>query len=333
MLDEKPDDVGASIADAWDELEAKDTPAPEPEPEVEGRPRDEHGRFAPKEKQPEETAPPVAPLEEKASEQTEQTAPAQPSFGPPPGWSISAKAAFDQLPDPVKQAIAHREEEINRGFEKLRDYKGLDSYVQWSAQQYGMPLPQVIDAYRAADDMLRQDFYGGVLNLFQQYNADPVQWAQAILQQAAPPPTDGSARPVYDPRLMQEIAALKQQVSQFQAETSAQKEARIIAEIEEFARQPEHRFFDNVSDDMTMLIRTGKAADLKEAYAQACRLNPEVFEILVNERIAKHKPAIPQQGRSPAAGSPVEEGGSKTKKNRSLRDDLLAAWDEFSPNI
>jgi hypothetical protein len=51
------------------------------------------------------------------------------------------------LPDPVKHAIAHREEEINRGFEKLRDYKGLDSYVQWSQQQYGIPLPQVIDAY------------------------------------------------------------------------------------------------------------------------------------------------------------------------------------------
>jgi hypothetical protein len=135
-------------------------PAQETAAEAEARARDEKGRFAAK---PEETAAkpateaPAKPVEEKPAVEPAKEAEAttKAPVGPPPGWSIAAKADFDTLPDAVKAAVAKREEEIDRGFAKLKDYKAIETQHSAQAQQYGVPLPEFINRLAAADKFLQ----------------------------------------------------------------------------------------------------------------------------------------------------------------------------------
>jgi hypothetical protein len=64
-----------------------------------------------------------------------------PSPKPPASWSISAKSAWDRLPADVRQAVAKRETEVDKGLAELRDYKDLKPFRD-IAQSQGVFSPR-----------------------------------------------------------------------------------------------------------------------------------------------------------------------------------------------
>lgn len=277
------------------------------------RARDEKGRFAKPEAlaRPEsKTEKPLAPAEAKPQEQIKpaetkpepQIAPQTTGPRPPPGWSVKSKAEWDKLPEHIRADIAKRETEVNQGFAKLQQYRGLDRYVE-QAQRGGTTLDRALEAYTGLEELLRRDPVQGLLAIGQNLGMSPQQMVQLLSGQTG----QGQPQQQYDPNdpfvevvrpmmqpLMQELSGIKQYISQQQTvhqQREMQSAASIVSEFESNSSYP---YFSNLLPMMSHMLQSGVInrsgdyrRDLAAAYDAAARLHPEVSEQLVNERLAK----------------------------------------------
>lgn len=260
----------------------------ETQPETGSRERDEHGRFKPK--ATEAAAPPVEgkpPAEKPATEtpaEPQAEAQAAPG-GPPPGWSPAAKAAFNELPDAVKQSVIKREDEINRGFAKLRDYKELDPYVEM-ARQSGITLPQALDRYVEAEKLLERDPVSGLKWLCQNYNVDPRQLLGEAAPQAQTPTAQQQQTAPFD--LRQHLAPVLQEINTLKQTVLGERQAKTQAQVEAFFSDPKNIYAENVADQMAMLIQNakmrGQEITLQQAYDDACWMNSEIRDLLIKKQ-------------------------------------------------
>lgn len=353
--------------------EAVETPSEEKSSE--GRERDDKGRFVSRETKPEDTArSPATELSRQQQEpqgQEQQPRPPAPTPGPagvpPPGWSIKSKSEWEQLPEHVRADVLRREQEVNRG---LAEYAGLRPYAD-RARQSGITLSDALARYVQMEDILRQDKEGGFLHIAENMRLTQNEAATLFANLAqrlghqpaagqADAPADQNAEaqlrqwlnPMLTP-LQQQIQQLERQLVQQTQQQRTQHESAAQKTIEQFRADPAHRYYDNLEDSIGTILekgliqRTGDySADLKAAYDLACRLDPEISELLINERIAKsggsQKTKQVQEAEKARAasrsinGSPspgAAEGkkafegssyGSKTY-NDDLEDDIRAA--------
>ena len=341
-------DMTADIAAAFDAADS-DTPVSEPEGETEAqaaeRTRDDKGRFAPK------AAEEIAPAEEQPKDQVVAKDPVaaidavapQPVTDaprPPPGWSPAAKVAFDQLPAEVKQAVFQREQEVNKGFEKLAAYKPIDRYMEM-ARGSGTTLDRALDNYVGMENRLRQDFPGGIIELCQRQGIHPEALANHILARNGVSPSEAPAgdtqqgyqTPQVDHATAQRMIALEQRIQRQEAEREREISTQVQSELERFASDPEHPFYENVKAEMGFLINAGKSADLKDAYTTACWSNPEIRGLLIKQQSAvpdtSARAAAATQARAASksiTGSPIPSAGSKGP-NISLEDEIRQMMD------
>lgn len=303
------------------------------------RARDETGKFAKAEaKAAQEAAPEAAKAQEQAVKteqqpQTEQTA--QPTvIAAPRGWPVAAKAAFDTLPDVVKQAVAEREANIDKGFAK---YSGLDRHVQ-EFERNGVKLADAVDRYRAAEQDLTNDPVGGFARLANVMGIDPIQLAQAWLgQQQDPNNSNGQAVP---PAVQNHIRQLEQRLSRFENQITGERQSKAMSEAEKFLSDPANKYADNVIGDMEQIIKVARASgqevSLKDAYDRACYASPEIRNLLIEDQFKARTKAEQDKAAQAASkakgsalsvtGSPVAGVSASGTSNRSLREDLEEAF-------
>ena len=331
QIEEKPQ------IEAKDASKPVDKPASEPETEAERneRLRDKSGKFATEKNavkpEPKPDVPPV---------QAEGGAPKPEDDGkalrPPPGWSPTAKVAFDKLPPEVKQAVANREEEINKGFAKFQEYKPIDRFMEM-AKQSGTTLDKALENYTSIENDLRRDFISGVGRICQNQGVHPVALAQAILARHGVSPTQtgepGATQEVRQPAPSVDLSPVMQKITALESFIEQQQSQGVQTELQRFASDPKHAFFENVRVVMGRLMNSGQAEDLEDAYDQACWANKEIRELLIKQQAApapsaqaadavqRAKAAAKATGGAPAAGfksNPGTEGGS-------IRDTVIAA--------
>lgn len=328
---------------------AADTPEPDvavatvPETETAAeaaaRARDDKGRFAPKVDGKE-----AAPAVQTAPQPNAESSPATPATttvsGPPGGWSVAAKAAYDTLPDPVKSAIAEREVQINNGLSKLRDYKDLDPYAEM-ARNSGTTLGKAFEAYTAAEQYLEREPIPALLMLAQTYKVDPRQLISAlggqVPQQAQGQPYQGQQAP----QTNEQFVALQRRQDMLESHIKEQQTAAKMSEIDSFFNDPSNRYASNVADQMAILIQKGIAPSLKDAYERATWANPEIRALLIKEQSAvAQKPTADQNvvAKQKAAalsaraagkginGAPATTTPPASSSNGNLRDQIKAAF-------
>jgi hypothetical protein len=256
------------------------------------RPRDEQGRFTKAEQAAQaQKADAAVAAAQQAVQPGQQQPVAQAAVrpaGPPPGWSPTSKTLFDALPDTVKKDIAKREDEISQGFAKLAEYKGLDPYVDM-ARGNNTTLPEALDRYVAAENLLESQPVNGLLWLCQKYNVHPGQLLEAIGEPGHQQPQEASPlAPV-----MPYIQTLDQRLSQFEAQQAAAQDHAIKGEISSFSADPQHKYFENVRKEMGQIIaladQQGQQVSLKDAYEKACWANPEIRSLLIKDQIAANE--------------------------------------------
>lgn len=299
-------DVQAALQEVSDAGEGKTEPAPAPvvpsddAAQAPDRLRDEQGRFT------------SSPTGDKAEPQGDQSNPelvsppseAPPAPGaPPPSWSVKSKAAWEQLPDHIRADILKRESEVNNGFAVLRDYRDLKPYAEM-AKQHGTTIKDALDNYVGIENLLRRDMGAGLRQICQNFGLDQQQTASLFSQLAggAQPAANQNAAQGDDPLaailqpfltpLTQELATLRQQVSEREKAHQTAAEHTLMQSIEAFAANPANRFYPELQDTMIRMFETGfvpltgnHAADLKAAYDAAANLVPEVREALIEQRI------------------------------------------------
>ena len=248
----------------------------------------------------------------------------------PASWSPAAKATFDKLPPEVQQAVAKREQEIDHGLrrksEEVKRYEPLEQLIAprralWAAQ--GMDEASAIRTLLAAQDLLEKDAVQGIQFLAKSYQIDLSRLAQ-------PQGQPYQAQPARDSH--PEIAALKQQLQVLQSQVQTAQTAPIVSQIDAFQNDPANLYFENVRDDMAVLLHNGKASDLKEAYEMACWMRPDIRPFLQTTQA----PATPVQDKAAQArraavsvtGSPGQT--RVPKSNGSIEDDIRAAFEEVA---
>lgn len=354
-------ETGAEVTDLRSTIvaavEAQRTPEPEPElalepaepkeakpagdkPETEAerneRLRDNKGKFATEKNAVKRDEPAKVEVASEAASK-EEAAPAddKPALRPPPGWSPTAKVAFDKLPPEVQQAVANREEEVNRGFAKLGEYKPIDRYMDM-ARQSGTTLDKALENYVGIENRLRQDFPTGIAELCQRQGVHPVALANAILArhgvQSAQQDGTGEPQAAHQQAPSVDLSPIHQEINALKSYIAEQQNQGVQTEIQRFASNPEHRFFENVKADMGRLINSGQAEDLEDAYDKACWANKEIRALLIKQQapppsvngadaVSKAKAAAKATGGAPSAGFKPNAGS----EGGSIRDTIRAA--------
>lgn len=277
-----------------------------------GPPRDENGRFAPKNAAAEAAAPAEgaapaaeetknAPTEDGQDAQPTDKQASTPAGGPPPGWSAESKAEFAKLPASVQADVLKREREVDSGFrqmsEQIKAWKEVDSVLAPRRQFLGSrgfaSDAQVVNHLLTYVDQMERHPAGVLKALAESYNVD-----LRVLAGLAADGTGGSAEPEY---VSPELAELRQQnavlagrlqqlegtfASQQQMAEQRQQQA-MLQEIQQFAADKPH--FAKVRPLMGGLMQSGAAKTLDEAYQMACYADPEVRGQMVAAEEAKRR--------------------------------------------
>jgi hypothetical protein len=269
--------------------------------------RDQVGRFATPDKAVEREAktpadPAATPAAPKAAEAPKAEAPADPNAPvanrPPVGWSPKSKADFATLAPHIQADISKREDEIQRGFAKLADYKGLEPYVE-QAKSLGKDLGAALKVYEHVDrTFAHQGPIAGLNAIAENIGIDPralvTEWArqQGVTLSPAdgrqPQPGAQTPQPQQHDPLMQRLQPIENAVRMILSEREQQTLRAAQDEVTSFWADPKNPYAENVADIMTDLINRarsqGQKLSLKDAYDKACWQHDEVRELLINER-------------------------------------------------
>lgn len=238
---------------------------------------------------------------------------------PPKTWRPEATAKWATLPPEVQQEVLKREADMFRGLEMYKADAATGKSVQQLLAPY-MPMLQAaglnplqqIDGLMKAHHLLATGTPEQKQMLFQRLAQD----YGVTLQ----PPGEA---PFVDPSvaaLQTEISALKSQINaRSQREEAAVRET-LQKELETFAADPAHQYFEEVATDIAGLLRSGAAKDLADAYEKAVWANP-VTRAKEQSRLA----AEAEAKRAADEAKRVEEARKATSANVRSRPKAASA--------
>ena len=341
----EPEHVGDAVREAFAQAREKAEAGDDPEKLEQIRVRRaKDGRFDRREgddtQKPAKAAQPPSEAQEKPVAERPQTegADAPLVLKPPVGWNAQARADFAKLPAHIQQAVAQREREVNNGFAKLAEYKGLEEFsplikasglthaqftknaVEWERNLKQRPVETVLHAARI----------GGVdfTRLAQQWLARQGIGTGAIQQ--GQPQRQQAQQPNVSQLVQQEFAKREYAGRQAQASQTA----------EQFLADPANIHAEAVVDDMTALIKEGRAKDLPTAYEMACWARPDIRPLMIKSQGQPSNGAIraraADQARAAAKATTGAPSGrpaaSRSAPPSTVRDAVRQAYAEAMDN-
>lgn len=334
----------ADIVQAAPELATPPEPLDTPnEPTTGARERDETGKFkAAAEKPPAETITEAAPA---AEPNPQPETPAEP-IRVPPSLPAALKAKFAELSPEWREAFHKRDEDVSTAKAQW-DTKAarLNRYDEilaphrdaWAVQ--GLEDHQAITRLVAAEKVLRETPAQGILYLAQSYGVD---LRQLVGQGATAQPQ--AQAPVADPvlnDLQTTVRTLQERLDQQSQSASQASQAQAQATIDQFANDPANLYFENVKDDIAVLLETGRASTLKDAYEKAIWASAEIRPLLISAQSAEQQAAAQAKAKQDAdkakaaqakaasgsvTGAPTPGAVAPSAPRGSLREELEAAW-------
>lgn len=189
----------------------------------------------------------------------------------PQSWKKEMRDIYAKLPPEAQDYIELREKQMA---------EGIDRHNQDS--KLGMAMRDAITPYKAEIARYNMDEATAVRNLLNaQYkltNGSPEQRIAAYRElgknlgfvqdeQGDDKPVDPTIR-----KLQEELYGIKQTLTETQKHSTIQQQTKIEQEVEAFAADGNHPYFDEVIDDIEAMIKAGH--DLDAAYEKAVWANP-----------------------------------------------------------
>jgi len=191
----------------------------------------------------------------------------------PKSWAKEQHEVWSKLPPEAQDYIEHREKQMLDGIDEYREYA-----------QYGRELNNVISPYTPMFEQAGVDIRTGVQYLLN---------AQYLLQAGTPQQKETELRRIaqqygvnlgekqaateetLDPRLEQmqnTINQLQNAMRTSQQHTLTEVRAKTQHEVNTFANDGNHPYFDELADEIAIQIKAGKG--LQDAYDTAVYANP-----------------------------------------------------------
>lgn len=189
----------------------------------------------------------------------------------PKTWRPEAAAKFASLPPEVQQEVLKREEDIFRGLEAYK----ADASIGKALKGIVQPYMQVFQAQGI--DPLQQ--VSGLMRAHVALSTGTPEQKQQFFQHLAKEygVELGMEAPYIDPQvagLQKQLAELQSRLNVREQQEIAEARSKLQAEIDAFASDPAHQYFDEVANDIAGLLRSGAAKSLQEAYEKAVWANP-----------------------------------------------------------
>jgi len=257
---------------------------------------------------------------------------------PPKHWTEADKSIFGKAPREIQQRWIDREAETARGLDaKFQEIAGFrkerDSYqemlkpYQRELEMQGISPPQFFQSLLGWQKYIQENPREGILRLAQAYGVDPSQ----LLEQTQVDPNFA--------KVQTELSQVKNQLSGFMTAAQQREQQANFAQVQAFADakgedgQPAHPFFDDVTDDIMILMKASPGMPLDVAYQKALRMNETVWEKAQAAKVAQtakqadaeRMAAVEKAKKAAVANSPGNAKGS-TKK-LTLEEELSARWD------
>lgn len=266
---------------------------PEAAPKPEGeRARDETGKF--KAKDAVEAPKADAPVTTEAPKPVDAAAPkvdAVPDIAPPLNWKGAGKVDWKRLPKAIQQEITQdytRSTETSAKLQKLETVIGGERGQQLSAT-YGS-VEQGLQNLFAISDMATKNPQGFLLWFAQQRGVDLAQMVgQASQQQGGQPQGSHAPAQQADP-IAQRLSQLETMIQGFAQQTQQASQAPVLSEIDRFASDPAHPYWNDVQDDIKALLQGGRVQGssptekLQNAYDMAVWAHPEIRKTLIESQ-------------------------------------------------
>lgn len=190
----------------------------------------------------------------------------------PKTWRPEAAAKWAATPPEVQAEILKREDDMFRGLESYKNDASIGKNVKTVLEPYLPILKQYNVDPLAQISGLMQAHYSLVTGTPEQKQA---MFAKLAADYGIQP--EGYEAPYVDPQvaaLRQELTTLKSTVQGREAQEAERSRNSLASEINTFAADPAHAYFDEVANDIAGFLKAGSAKNLAEAYEKAVWANP-----------------------------------------------------------
>lgn len=252
----------------------------------------------------------------------------------PAAWSPKVREQWATIPKEVRDEILRREDASVKGVRQLQEetapmrgfVQQLDPFIKEalnSGANPGQYIGQVMASERALRNPDENARFEALLAIADQYR---IPLREVINASVGREVLSKQAAPTAVPQaVQQELEANRQWRAQ-------QEEQSMVREIETFARDPKHEFFQDVRSIMGDLMQANAATNLEEAYEKAIWAHAETRAVLLERQSkqgGKDKVAERQAAAAKVSAKTNETIGVKTGKTEddegSLEDDIRAS--------
>ncbi|MER8741564.1 hypothetical protein NKH54_00635 [Mesorhizobium sp. M1004] len=243
----------------------------------------------------------------------------------------AAMAEWEKAPDPVKAAVHRSIRELEAGiekhrvpaeeFEKVRDFHEL-------ATKNNTTMRDAMTRYTNLERTLLSDPLKGIEAVCDYAGISLRQLAAHVMGQK-PDEVQGQNDATIQ-QLKREIETLKHSVGGVTNTMQQQHVATIDAQVQKFA--VDNPRFEDLAEDIAFFLKSGKTADLAEAYKLAEMLNPDpaasttTVSAAPQTRTAQDPQAQTLKGQKSITGAPSAGSDPATKRaSTSIKDSLRRA--------
>lgn len=194
---------------------------------------------------------------------------------PPARFSQAAKERWAEAPEEVRAETERAVTELTKGFEKHRaaaERDGRLASFHEMAAKGNTTVEEALGKYVGMEQALRnpETRDKGLESLFQNMGINSREWAAKILNQS--PDQAASQQDATIRELRAELNEIKQGLGTLHQERAQAKTDTTTEAVAKFAA--ENPRFEELADDISFFLKSGRTKDLAEAYSLAERLNP-----------------------------------------------------------
>ncbi|MGI9383867.1 MAG: hypothetical protein ACR2PO_12000 [Methyloligellaceae bacterium] len=283
---------------------------------------------------------------------------------PPEHWSEADRNAFAELPDEAKPLYLDKAKSLERGYQAKFETLSEDACAGNELRDVFQPFQPQLDregidrvgALRrlvAAHDLLTRDADQGLPWLAGQTQYRPKDARATVKAIAAAwgvevgASDEGQAEEIIDPAANTKITALEAKIAELEKHNSSSSEAeqtrrmgeaqatlQAFTTAKDDAGRLKHPHYETVKQRMGVMIASGAAQTLEDAYDQAVWSEPALRgDLLKTQQAAQkngddRKTRLQRNKRATTKVKSDKSGGRAAPSERSLRDELTANFDE-----
>lgn len=249
----------------------------------------------------------------------------KPQYSAPKGWPKEAKEQFDTLPEAIQAAIQKREDEASKGFKeygekakRLEEYDNLVKRYVPDHQKYGATPAQVVErSFKWIQALANPNKSQAAANLKQL--ATNFGLMDELAKQFAPATSNNAASDT-NPRVANaginqsddtRIQDLEKQIADIRNSQSNKDFQTVKVMIDNWSKDKPH--FEKVRATMKTLLESGvitlqtpdtlTPVDLDAAYDRAVKLDPELYQQIVDAEVEAREKAIREEADKKVAAA------------------------------